>query len=299
MTGSEHSSNSPSKSSKHPSTNRQQQHEGCKTDHQATTDKLRRLAIKNSYGNKSIQPGSPLPSRASSSISSLNSLSSAPSIIKSAESTAAMERQDCKLPPAPSTITAATDKLQIPGQSSSQSHVPGEKYSPYITRQELLHSLRRTSSSLSVGITQTMCSRSSSYIHHTPRHLTRTDFNPRPAIACSAAVTPDSGLGKSELALREDEENEDCDGDGHEKDETRSMVEFPPHRLAPNSCRGPMRGCRDISPLRTGRLHYVSVELPTIVDSRHDQVSGMGCCLHAHVHVLYLYSVWMRIYMPC
>lgn len=196
--------------------------ETCKVE-LLPTDQLRRLAIKNSYGNKSL-PSSPLGSRSVStnSLDQISSTSPTPTNTPS-KSTESLVSVDDSVTPTSTTplLCTAADKLamtcssldmQQPGRQGGSAGT-GSRASPYITRQELLHSLRRTCSNFSMT-QSTMCSGNSSYIHHTPRHLTRTNFNnPKPPLSRSAATTPDSILGR-------------MDDDHIDADETRSMVEM-------------------------------------------------------------------------
>lgn len=232
MTGSDNSS---CKGSRRPSVQQQQQQqrggEGCSIKGELIpTNQLRRLAIKNAYGNKSL-PSSPLSSR-SASTNSLDQISSSPTPTntpsKSTESLlSTSSAEDSSL--TPTTITppllSTADKLVSSSTTSRSMQLPqvhqqgsgnNNRASPYITRQELLHSLRRTSSNFSMTHS-TMCSGASSYVHYTPRHLTRTNFNnPRPVLPSrSSATTPDSGL-----------ERESDEIDHGDLDETKSMVEM-------------------------------------------------------------------------
>ena len=175
MTGSD--STASCKGTGRPSLQHQREQTSSKSSELEPTDQLRRLAIKNSHGSSSKSlPISSLATRraaaCSSSTSSLNQISSIAvhQPPKPAETQSAAALVDCKLPPLPqaASTTTAAEK-----QSSSS------KCTPYITRQELLHSLRRTASNFSVGVTQTTCSGSSSYVHYTPRHLTRTKLQPK------------------------------------------------------------------------------------------------------------------------
>lgn len=211
MTGSE-SPNSKCNVRPNNSVYQQQPQKEAKADTPA--DQLRRLAIKNSYGSKSIT--SPLKKSLSSSTSSLHLLCDPAPLNTSStgEPNAAGDIADsnCKLP-----------QLSLTSAENLHQEKNGQKPSPYITRQELLHSLRRTSSNLCVGMTQTICSGSSSYIYHTPRHLTRTRYNPRSVVARSATITPDSGLQSYQLGFQEKQsEVESCDGQ-----ETQSLVNLP------------------------------------------------------------------------
>lgn len=240
-----------------------------------STDQLRRLAIKNSYGHKSL-PTSPLASRkaapdssSSSTSSSTSSLNQLPAILvptKPADTSS--EILDCKVPSPPpsssssSSPAAAGERLQPP-----RTH----KSSPYITRQELLHSLRRTSSNFSVGVTQTTCSGSSSYVHYTPRHLTRTNFSPRPAGGSTsrpANTTPDSSLGKYEDEGTLPGKYEEEGYDGGDIEDTQSMVEL---HVRPSSSSRASRRHRGRSP--NPGLHYQSVEVPARSDNRQLHVS--------------------------
>lgn len=276
MTGSD-SITTPCKGTGRPSL--QQQREAGKTELD-TTDQLRRLAIKNSCNTKSL-PGSPLPSRAagaacSSSTSSLNKIPAIPSITiqnQPAGNYSAAALLDCKLPPLPqSSNSTTTERVQPTGPSGHQ------KSNPYITRQELLHSLRRTCSNFSVGVTQTTCSGSSSYVHYTPRHLNRTNFNPRPTL--SHAATPDSGLGESELSLGL-VGDEGLDGESYDSQETRSMVDMPQQQRRPSRASSLARNLRGASP----GLHYRSVEVPAENRQRHVSQSAPRDCMHVCFHV--------------
>lgn len=223
MTGSESPSSSRcSKGSRPLKTPQQQKEDSCKTEVMAPTDQLRRLAIKNSYGSKTVPPSSPLLlSRAiSSSTSSLHQL----------ESLTVPVRAELK----PDVDTADCKKSSIGSQKKKQDDQQPKngRCNPYITRQELLHSLRRTSSNHSVGMMQTICCGTSSYIHHTPRHLTRTHFNPKAPLTRTATVTPDSGfLSSDEASISGDkafDRFDDC------AQETQSLVNMvPSSRLSP------------------------------------------------------------------
>ena len=210
MTGSESPNSSARKGNIRPNNSLYQQQQQKETKADTPTDQLRRLAIKNSYGTKSIT--SPLMKSLSSSTSSLHLLcDSAPlnTPASTGRDNAAGDIADCK------------PQLTLTSTENQQHENNGKKSSPYITRQELLHSLRRTSSNLCVvGMTQTICSGGSSYIYHTPRHLTRTRYNPKSAIMRSATITPDSGLQSYQLAFQE--KQSEVDGQ-----ETQSLVNLP------------------------------------------------------------------------
>jgi len=219
----------------------QRQQQDCKSD----ADQLKKIIIKkptisvtDTTGCK-VDPSSSSPSKED--------------VPNKLADTEVVEKKDCS--------TMATERLQLSPATGAKTHVVGTKVSPYITRQELLHSLRRTTS---MGITQTMCSGNSSYIYHTPRHLTRTNFNPKPGLPRST-LTPDSALGKSELALNGDISDDDfC-----EPEETKSMVDFPTTR----------RSFERQSQRSRGGREYVKCSLN--VDSRHEQVSSTCTCVVA------------------
>lgn len=245
MTGSE-SPNSSSKGSRRPKA-QQQGEDSCKAD--VPTDQLRRLAIKNSYGNKSLSPSSLLLSRAiSSSTSSLHQLEPLRADLKPGDA-------QC-----PTSSSLHEKEHQQPKNS---------RCSPYITRQELLHSLRRTSSNHSVGMMQTICCGNSSYIHHTPRHLTRTHFNPKAPVARSATITPDSGLWSADDVSLPGDKLFDRVADSNQ--ETQSLVNMaPPSRQLP------------IMPPRRSRQkqrsqRYVGVELTDSPSSNHPVSGWVGC----------------------
>jgi hypothetical protein len=249
MTGSE-ISNSACKGSR-PSSKVQQQRERSgvvKIEIMGPTDQLRRLAIKNSFGkNKSLSPTSPLSKALSSSTSSLHKLSAAYEHAESKE-TGSKTLEDIDM-----------EKEQAQGQTSNGSG----KYNPYITRQELLHSLRRTSSNHTVGLTQTICTGNSSYIHHTPRHLLRTHFNPKAALTRCTTINSDHVPG--------DAGETRGDGTVHE---TRSLVGIP----SPSSGLG--RSSPMVVPRRSKQrqqqreLLYVGVELMDSTSKKCYQVSG-------------------------
>lgn len=290
MTGSESPSKSASKGHRRPKS--QQKDGSCKAADASPTDKLRRLAIKNSYGNKSdpallsedtssitVPSNAPLqpPEVAVAVINVLlqppevavagnvllpevavagNALLQLPEVVVAGSTTAAAldEAGVCKI----SCSSDIEEQEQALPQTSSSAGSP--KWNPYITRQELMHSLRRTCSNLSVGLTQTqtICSGNSSYIHHTPRHLLRTHFSSKPSVARSATMTAeDAGLWASDDTRDSDES---CDGQ-----ETQSLVNMPPSRslVAASRSRG-----RQVSPL------HVGVKLPPSHDSKYHQVSG-------------------------
>ena len=208
MTGSE----SPNSVSKGGPPTKQRQQRGTSTvkiEIMAPADKLRRLAIKNSFGkNKSLSPSSPLSKALSSSTSSLDSLTGAYPFTEPTESEVDAVSHSCKMQ-----LDLADGEHGQPRNNAANG-----KYAPYISRQELIHSLRRTSSNHSVGLTQTICTGNSSYIYHTPRHLMRTHFNPKAALARSGTATPDSGLWTSDVISGEKIfERESCD-------ETQSLV---------------------------------------------------------------------------
>ena len=257
MTGSESSNGTTHKGGKSPRSSHHHQQRD-KTDSSTTpADQLRRLAIKNSFGCKSLPTGSSslLSKALSSSTSSLDRL---PGLGAAARSnnvvgSSGSSISSCKLPQI--SVSLEDAEQQAPQKSS--------KTSPYITRQQLLQSLRRTTSNSrssgsnsrssggsggggGVRLMQTICSSDSSYIHHTPRHLLRTAYNnPRSCVSRSATtikVTPDSSsLWASKLRLlqdgggsslitgkeEEEEETESCCG------ETQSLLNLPSSRLSP------------------------------------------------------------------
>lgn len=255
MTGSESPNGSASRGGRRPKQQKQQQQrdreDSSKPDVMAPTDQLRRLAIKNSYGNKSLPPSSLLLCRAiSSSTSSLHQLEP---LTASAE-------------PKPDDAAGEDGKLSSQTKEQTRPNPKNGKCAQYITRQELLHSLRRTTSNHSVGMMQTICSGNTSYIHHTPRHLTRTHFNPKASLARSTTTTPDSGLWSSDGAsLSGDkvfERLDDC------SQETQSLVNVMPSiRLSP--IMSPKRSKhRQRSPV------YVGVELTDSHSGKYQLVSG-------------------------
>lgn len=254
MTGSESSNSNARKCNIRPNNCQYQQQQQKEAKADIPTDQLRRLAIKNSYGNKSIT--SPLMKSLSSSTSSLHLLCDPGPLNTSSVSTvggnAAGDIAESKLPQLSLTFTSA---------ETQQQEKNGKKSSPYITRQELLHSLRRTSSNLCVGMTQTICSGNSSYIYHTPRHLTRTRYTPRSAITRSATITPDSRLQSYQLGFQDKQtEVQNCDGQ-----ETQSLLNLPRPRPI-------MDEARHRRSQRGG--HYVEAEFK---EERHYQVSRSVC----------------------
>lgn len=256
MTGSE-SPNSASKGNR-PTKQQQRGIPSIKVETMAPTDQLRRLAIKNSFGkNKSLPPPSPLSKALSSSTSSLHDLTGAHAYKEPTE----VDAVSCKLQ-----LDLADAEKSLHGQPRNSSG----KYAPYISRQELMHSLRRTSSNHSVGLTQTICTGNSSYIYHTPRHLMRTHFNPKAALAHSATVTPDSSILPSDDVTGEKMfGRESCD----EVHETQSLVGVSSSSSRSRS--SPMVVPRR-SKQRQRRPLYVGVELAD--SSRKNQVCGVGMC---------------------
>lgn len=291
MTGSDSSGGS-CKGSRRP---RFQKHELVhKSELTPTADNLRRLAIKNSYGNKSL-PVSPLLSR----VSSAGTTSTTP--LKSASS---LKTAEIKMELAQEREKGLNSTLQpLP----SDADVQQKATTSYITRQELLHSLKRTSSNFSVGqnVTHTTaCSGNSSYIYHTPRHLARTNFHTKP-LPRSAITTPDCELEKLEVKCSDDKRRDDkcSDENSFKKNIRRSDGEedggcletkmrlLPPSRALPlvraSSSQRP--GFRKQAPLCPGgkSLQYLGLEFPTLPDKQ-GRLSGK-VKLHYSNAVLYVY----------